>query len=236
MNFEEGFTPKPTIYNNIIFRSRTEAKYARLFDILGIRYQYESFFFRMDLSNYKNYRYEWDSILEDYIYGNTHLDEFLKESDYLEYIPDFYLPDFDLFLEIKGKEPTEREELKAKVLSETETVILLFGSIPYFSELLVYDDLSNNSNFYKATKDRLNWVKNYDVDFGVHLMICDVCEEICLYTPTGILSKNKECNHKLNSDYKIHQAILDAYKYTIHFNYEDYIGEVGFPNIEVINV
>lgn len=60
----------PTIYGGKTFRSRTEAKFAVLFDKLNIDYEYEP--------------------------------EGFELSDGTKYLPDFYLPTFDQWFEVKG--------------------------------------------------------------------------------------------------------------------------------------
>lgn len=63
---------KKTLYNEILFRSELEAKWAVFFDYLYIAYKYEP---------------EWDEV--DIGIG------------YVRYKPDFYLPDIDLWIEVK---------------------------------------------------------------------------------------------------------------------------------------
>ncbi len=47
------------------------------------------------------------------------------------YLPDFWLPDLDAWMEIKGKEPTEQEQAKMGMLSEEsgKVVYVFFGEI-----------------------------------------------------------------------------------------------------------
>ncbi|MBU0482827.1 MAG: hypothetical protein KKG47_17170 [Proteobacteria bacterium] len=63
---------KPTKYNNTIFRSRLEVRWAIFFDELGIKWKYEP---------------EYD----DVEFGGCRI----------FYKPDFYLPDYDLWIEVK---------------------------------------------------------------------------------------------------------------------------------------
>jgi len=67
--------PKDTFYNGCHFRSRLEAKWAVFFDALGIRYQYEK---------------------EGYL-----IKEYYDHKTWT-YLPDFYLPDFKTWVEVKG--------------------------------------------------------------------------------------------------------------------------------------
>ncbi len=70
---------KPTRYKDILFRSRLEAKWAVFFDVLGVQWQYEP---------------EYDDV------------EF--HGFLVAYKPDFYLPDLDLWIEVK---PTSLRQL-----------------------------------------------------------------------------------------------------------------------------
>jgi hypothetical protein len=65
-----------TAYNGYLFRSRLEARWAVFFDALGIRYEYEPQGFEID-PGWKDYP-PWN------------------------YLPDFCLPDFGTWVEVKG--------------------------------------------------------------------------------------------------------------------------------------
>jgi hypothetical protein len=73
----------PTLYKGIKYRSRTEARWAVVFDELGWHHLYEPESYRLPSALY---------------------------------LPDFYLPQFDRFFEVKGLEPTGLEERKAEEL------------------------------------------------------------------------------------------------------------------------
>lgn len=50
------------------------------------------------------------------------------------YLPDFFLPTFDLWIEIKGDWPTDEEKLKAKLLCEgTEKNVVIFAKDCWYS-------------------------------------------------------------------------------------------------------
>lgn len=100
-------TPIETYYHGLRLRSRTEARWAVFFDTLGIEYQYEK---------------------EGYDLG-----------DGVRYLPDFWLPDVSLrgspdlgvWVEIKGKPPTESEFDKAQRLATiTGHGLVLFVGTP----------------------------------------------------------------------------------------------------------
>ncbi len=87
-----------TTYNGIKFRSRTEARWAVFFDVLGIKYVYES---------------------EGYNLGDFY------------YLPDFWLPDHDFFVEIKGVAPTIDEAAKASEPADlTKKTVFIFCGTP----------------------------------------------------------------------------------------------------------
>jgi hypothetical protein len=85
-----------TKYDNYLFRSRTEARFAVLLNTLGIPYEYEKEGYDLDG--------EW-------------------------YLPDFWLPTLDCWVEIKGQEPTEKECSKAcnLALATQRDAFILWG-------------------------------------------------------------------------------------------------------------
>ena len=68
----ENFKRKRAIYNGICFRSKLEARWAVVFDMLGIRWIYEPETLRRDFWEFPTY-----------------------------YRPDFYLPEHDKYVEVK---------------------------------------------------------------------------------------------------------------------------------------
>ena len=64
-----------TYYNGYRFRSQLEARWAVFFDAMGIRYLYE----------YEGFEHDFGDCV-------------------MRYLPDFYLPDYDLYAEVKGAE------------------------------------------------------------------------------------------------------------------------------------
>jgi len=106
----------PTIYDGIKFRSRTEARWAILFTELGINWEYEREGYQLPSGRY---------------------------------LPDFYLHDVgatsssSTWFEVKGKDPTEAEQTKARELSQLtgEDVIIAFGSFPKDCYLTSWDTI-----------------------------------------------------------------------------------------------
>ena len=86
----EDYRPIETVYNGYRFRSRLEARWAVFFDALGIRYEYEK---------------------EGYELSDP------RNGKVFQYLPDFYLPEENVFVEIKGTVPTDDERNKAGLLA-----------------------------------------------------------------------------------------------------------------------
>lgn len=96
---DKGMKPIETIYKDYRFRSRLEARYAVLFDALGVRWEYEK---------------------DDHVLPNG-----------VRYLPDFWLPEQDCWIEIKGQWPSSQEERKAELLAlkTKKNVYIFFGDI-----------------------------------------------------------------------------------------------------------
>lgn len=105
----------PTKHNGYSFRSRLEARWAVFFDALEIRYEYEPEGF--DMSGIK---------------GAT---KALKGDTW--YLPDFYLPDYGYYVEIKPD--SETISAKAITLGFEKNILCIFGSPGHGSyELIDY--------------------------------------------------------------------------------------------------
>lgn len=91
-----------TKYKGFRFRSRLEARWAVFFDALEISFQYEPEGFLL-------------------LQGQT-----------IPYLPDFYLPDPGVWIEIKGPPPNKEEILKCQLLADQtdKPVYLYYGAIP----------------------------------------------------------------------------------------------------------
>ena len=101
---KSGIRAIETRFDNIMFRSRIEARWAMVFKQLGIRYIYEQERYEMFYNGVK-----------------------------FVYMPDFNLIDLNCFVEVKGKQPNGRERNVAWVLSKyTDCLVhIVFGQIPY---------------------------------------------------------------------------------------------------------
>lgn len=95
-------TPIETHYQGILFRSRTEARWAVFFDHLEIKWEYEKEGYEISVDG----KATW-------------------------YLPDFWLPQFSSFVEIKGDKPTDAELKKAKAIrDDIGKAIFVFYGIP----------------------------------------------------------------------------------------------------------
>lgn len=119
------FKAKPieTFYNGYRFRSRSEARWAVFFDTLEIEYEYEPEGF--ELSPLPK------SIDIDFKKGR------LAHKKRIRYLPDFWLPKLQCWIEVKPHEPTTEEEYKAALLSYATDcdVFIFFGQIPWADDL-----------------------------------------------------------------------------------------------------
>lgn len=98
---------KETYYNGVLFRSKTEAKWARFFDLVRIEYDYEP----ITVTGWNGYRYK----------------------------PDFYLPAYDKYAEVKTSVQGIQNETMANKLCgaidyESTPIskgLLLLGAFPF---------------------------------------------------------------------------------------------------------
>ena len=113
-----NITNIPTIYDGNKFRSRLEAKWAVFFDAAGIKYQYEP-------QGYK-------------VKGS---DDDGKPKVYC-YLPDFYLPDFDCYAEVKpSKSKLLEDGLKLNAMID-------FGASPIAGGLLILGQIPPVIDFW----------------------------------------------------------------------------------------
>lgn len=102
-----------TRYKGYRFRSRLEARWAVFFDTMGIQwwYEYEGFELSFDVD-------EFDPE-EDLLEGDERR-RFKENLEFAEgwYLPDFYLPELNYWIEVKPEEPSVEEKEKALLLSD----------------------------------------------------------------------------------------------------------------------
>lgn len=86
-----------TRYGGLTYRSRTEARWAVFFDMVGLRHHYEPEGYEIRVGYYR---------------------------------PDFWLPDLNMFFEVKGTDPTHDEIEKCEALAEAAECDVLLSSGP----------------------------------------------------------------------------------------------------------
>jgi len=108
--------PLETKYRGCRFRSRLEARWAVFFDALGIKWWYEpeGFALRFD---YEDFAAGWDMAEDELL--EMRVPQTFKHLDGKEYwyLPDFYLPESNFWVEIKGPNPSREELERAFILS-----------------------------------------------------------------------------------------------------------------------
>lgn len=125
-----------TRYKGYRFRSRLEARWAVFFDALGIRWQYEVEGFELPIT--------WDPPPE------------YTPAQVRRYLPDFYLPQVDMWAEVKPLPFFGMEMLVCHVLAEeTKKEVLLLDGIP-------------DERTYFAAQGRSYNHGNWDFDFNIY--------------------------------------------------------------------
>lgn len=168
-----------TEYKGRRFRSRLEARWAVLFDNLGIKWIYEP---------------------EGFILENN-----------IKYLPDFYLPDLDIWVEVKGV-LNELDEKKIIAFVSTGKEVWLVKNIPESDQdqnISEYDFI-----MYKGEED-------YGVgsDYPYLPCVCPLCGKVGVeYSGRGM----RVCNGK-------HLKFIKKYGYTELFclQHQIYIDENG---------
>jgi hypothetical protein len=111
-----------TVYKGYKFRSRLEARYAVLFDELGI---------------------EWDYEAEGY-----------ELPDGTWYLPDFYLPKVNAYIEIKGEKSSSEEIDKSAFMADEFHISAILSAGDSFGVKTVFDTI--RKEFPKSTKEILS--------------------------------------------------------------------------------
>ena len=204
-----NYTAKATLYNNIKFRSKTEAKFAYLCDILGIPYKYEPI------------RYELDLVHLEAEEIPLNIKDYLKHG-YLHHIVDFEL--YNVLVDIKGPEPTPIEEIQFRIVSTKYPLILIRGGLPLTSALKKQEETKDQSILY--TRD-LNGQKKYP---NMFLSECEHCGEVAFIHTCN-------CFHiTYRSNLWATKRLIDAYHAAYSYPFEEIIGEIPFLNIPEVRI
>lgn len=127
-------------------------------------------------------------------------------SDGAWYLPDFYLPEFGYWIEIKGAIPTAQEMNKAAMLAQSrqELVFVFYGNIPNPPEYT-----NDSAAIVIPASDGLT-----NTDTGYRWTQCDVCGQYNL-TWQGVaerfIHRNNECLGSDNACPDMTPDLLQAY-------------------------
>lgn len=131
---------KETYYDGYRFRSRLEARWAVFFDAAKIKYIYESEGYVIPCSYHEGT-------------GDTDV-----------YLPDFYLPDFDVYAEVKGSDKQLHDDagklgdaIDYMSTPMSEKGLILLGPIPYKEWCIPYFDLLYWHKGVCSTKCLFDW-------------------------------------------------------------------------------
>lgn len=120
-----------TSYKGYRFRSRLEARWAVFFDALGIEWEYEKEGY--ELPNIKNSEL-YKSLKENFEQDSNQessIEFYDSDAQTIYYLPDFYLPEYSCFIEIKGQLNNRDDLVKCSRLSfHSRTPVYVFGNIP----------------------------------------------------------------------------------------------------------
>lgn len=119
-------------------------------EIKAIQTEYKGYLFRSRLE--ARWAVFFDALNEPWEYEKEGFD---LGGDVGRYLPDFYLPKLDVWLEVKGKEPSEIEVERCRVLSiKTEKSVLIVAGVPKhfyidgdddgYCKIFCYKDTFNN--------------------------------------------------------------------------------------------
>jgi len=134
------------------------------------------------------------------------------------YLPDFYLNDLDCYVEIKGKHPTNEEQLMAYLLSRDSEkyVHILSGSIPIaYPSMWYMDDFMIYSYHYKSmpTLDLTNNLSLVRMYLGDVYMInqCPVCLKSG-FCKSGIIG-NLSCGCTRIKSSELSKKVISAFAF-----------------------
>jgi hypothetical protein len=129
-----------TEYNGCYFRSRLEARWSVFFDTLGVEWEYEPEHYELGLKRpwlqdeyeFREYLNERIDDERDWGYEREIIrDAYREKYEQVMYLPDFILPGYEHWIEIKGKHPNAEERQKASRLARQtrKPVHILWGDI-----------------------------------------------------------------------------------------------------------
>lgn len=131
---------KPIVYDETRFRSRIEVRWSIVFSTLGVEWRYELRHYDFGLSRpWLQDECEFQDYIQEAQYYSDHdsdrefyADMYRQRNQHDMYLPDFFLPEFNHWVEIKGKAPNFEEVNKARNLTHhtKQPVTILWSYIP----------------------------------------------------------------------------------------------------------
>lgn len=190
-----------TEYDGHLFRSRLEARWAVFFHNFGIKYIYEFEGFKTDIG----------------------------DGEYSYYLPDFYLPEYDKYVEVKGYDEALKKDSEKVAYSidycstpvSNGLVIvgdipnpgkIVWGNIPMFTYLYWHKGIVRehaafiDHGFKKAVfgnESILNAMYSYTKDYSSDNKIPDGSTTVCEWTREGLRSFGEDYLDKLKEAYRI---------------------------------
>jgi len=138
VNFRNMPRSRLYTYKNIIYASVLEVRYVKMFETLGIEFQYER----------HTVKYFWQNRMRPYL-------------------PDFFLPQSKLWLEVKGNYPTKQEIVKAEWLARrTQQRVVICSGVPSIDciSLLIHPDYHGIVYFLGGGKETVRFnLREYEL-------------------------------------------------------------------------
>lgn len=129
-------TPIETWYRGIKYRSRLEARWAVFFDKIRAPWEYEKegYDLGVQANTMRPHREQGDDdFMEAVVKVGAEISPPLPQSNVVRtwYLPDFWMPQQNCFIEIKGAYPTLEEQCKAALLAQLSGKrTFIFGPLP----------------------------------------------------------------------------------------------------------
>jgi hypothetical protein len=192
----QKFKAIETYYKGYRFRSRLEARWAIFFDALNLKWVYEDEGFTFHNIPVR-------------CYGN-------KFENYSgSYLPDFYFPELNYYMEIKGTAATEHENNLCAALSNFKKC-----------DVFLFDQgLHPVNRFGDIEESGGSWFKNGEFNDSIVLwMKCPTCGKIDI-TYDGWVHYSRRChcyddNHRLKSGGSNHPDVVAALNRALSARFE----------------
>jgi hypothetical protein len=179
--------PIETRYKGHLFRSRLEARWAVFFDEMGIEWEYEK----------EGYTLEPIKIPDI-----EEIDIELNKKT-INYLPDFYLPQLDMFVEIKGDSIKKIEYIKAQRLSfYSKKKVAIIKNLPFDGTGIDFGEW-DHKYFGLFLYTRIHENEIYlNMDWPGFFCKCDFCGKLG-FEYSGFSSRISCCesNKKFRGDY-----------------------------------